>query len=170
MYTRHAVVATSLGQVTIAASGSSITGLYFPQHRYAPSPEQLGDLVEASVDPQISDASQQLLAYLAGDLTEFVLPLATAGDLFQERVWTLLQEIPYGRTTSYGALAEQLGDSTLARRVGQAVGRNPLCVFIPCHRVVGADGALTGYAGGLQRKRQLLDVEAPVPGSADALF
>lgn len=170
MNTRHALIPTPLGQVTIAASGSSITGLSFPQHRHGPAPEQLGDLVETAADPLLLDASQQLLAYLAGESTGFTLPLATAGNPFQERVWTLLQDIPYGQTTTYGSLAERLGDMTLARRVGHAVGRNPLCVFIPCHRVVGADGALTGYAGGLERKRQLLDVEATALATAGTLL
>ena len=90
------------------------------------------------------------------------MPLVTRGDDFSERVWKLLREIPYGQTTTYGALAERLGDKSLAQRVGDAVGHNPLCVFIPCHRVVGANGALTGYAGGLKRKQFLLELEEPV--------
>ena len=97
----------------------------------------------------------------------------TSGSPFEERVWTLLGEIPYGQTTSYGALAGQLGDRALAQEVGRAVGRNPLSVIVPCHRVLGAGGKLTGYAGGLARKRSLLELEgaiAPEPVPAAALF
>ena len=96
--------------------------------------------------------------------------IATAGDEFSERVWALLKEIPYGETTTYGALAAALGNPRLAQRVGQCVGHNPISVIIPCHRVVGADGSLTGYAGGLDRKRRLLDLEEPPEVAAARLF
>lgn len=98
------------------------------------------------------------------------MPTRTGGDEFFEQVWALLCEIPYGQTTTYGALAERLGDRRLAQRVGQAVGRNPISILIPCHRVLGADGSLTGYAGGLDRKRFLLELEEPVEASASRLF
>ena len=90
----------------------------------------------------------------------FDLPTATHGSAFEERVWALLRELPFGETTTYGDLAESLGDRNLARRVGQAVGRNPLSIVVGCHRVVGKGGELRGYAGGLDRKRFLLDLEA----------
>ena len=101
------------------------------------------------------------------------LATATSGDRFQQRVWRLIDEIPYGETTTYGELARELGDPSLARAVGSAVGRNPLSVIVPCHRVVGKDGELTGYAGGLERKRFLLDLEAAagvVGGTPSRLF
>jgi methylated-DNA-[protein]-cysteine S-methyltransferase len=98
------------------------------------------------------------------------MPLAAAGDTFQRLVWDEVAAIPRGQTTTYGRIAEQLGDRGLAYRVGQAVGANPLCIFVPCHRVVGANGALTGYAGGLQRKQALLELEEPAEVSAGRLF
>jgi methylated-DNA-[protein]-cysteine S-methyltransferase len=100
----------------------------------------------------------------------FDLPLAVDGDEFQRRVWAMLDEIPFGETTTYGELAERLGDKALAQRVGQAVGHNPLSIVVPCHRVVGKDGKLTGYAGGLKRKQFLLDLEEPAAVKSERLF
>ena len=97
-------------------------------------------------------------------------PLATNGDEYQERVWSLVRQIPYGETVTYGDLAGQLGGGTTPQEVGAAVGRNPVCLLVPCHRVVGAGGKLTGYAGGLARKRLLLDLEAEVGRRASRLF
>ena len=98
------------------------------------------------------------------------MPVATNGDEHEERVWSLVRQIPYGETATYGDLARQLGDGTTPQEVGAAVGRNPVCLLVPCHRVVGAGGRLTGYAGGLVRKRFLLDLEAEVTGRATRLF
>lgn len=160
--TRHAVVDTAdLGEVTLVADGDAVTGLYFRHHWYRPADEALGELVPLGDDALLTRAAGELAEYLAGRRREFEVPTATAGDPFQERVWALLRAIPYGRTTTYGDLAGELGDRTLAQQVGQAVGRNPVCVLVPCHRVVGADGRLTGYAGGLRRKRALLELEDP---------
>jgi methylated-DNA-[protein]-cysteine S-methyltransferase len=105
--------------------------------------------------------ARQLGEYFAGERTGFELALDPPGDAFDRRVWELVAGIPYGRTRTYGELARDLGDPALAQAVGAANGRNPLCVVVPCHRVIGADGGLTGYAGGLPRKRFLLDLEAP---------
>ena len=105
---------------------------------------------------------EQLDAYFAGELSEFDLPLAPHGTPFQRRVWDELSRIPFGETTSYSELARRLGDPKLVRAVGLANGRNPLAIVIPCHRVIGAGGSLTGYGGGLDRKRWLLDLEARV--------
>jgi methylated-DNA-[protein]-cysteine S-methyltransferase len=102
----------------------------------------------------------QLAEYFAGARTTFDLPLALAGSPFQLRVWRALQDIPYGATTRYGALARRIGVPSAARAIGVANGQNPVCVIVPCHRVIGADGSLTGYGGGLERKRLLLDLEA----------
>jgi methylated-DNA-[protein]-cysteine S-methyltransferase len=106
---------------------------------------------------------RQLGEYFAGQRRAFELDLDLHGDEFDKRVWALVAAIPYGQTRSYGQLARELGDPGLAQQVGVANARNRLCIVVPCHRVVGADGRLTGYAGGLARKRALLELEAPVP-------
>jgi methylated-DNA-[protein]-cysteine S-methyltransferase len=121
-------------------------------------------------DALLEAAWEQLAEYLDGVRVEFDLPTATSGSDFQERVWALLREIPYGETTTYGAIAERLGDRALAREVGGAVGRNPLSIVVGCHRVIGADGSLTGYAGGLDRKRSLLELEGSIDPEPVALF
>lgn len=170
MDVRHAVVETALGEITLVGRADALAGLYFRHHWHRPAIADLGRRVEAADDPLFGRAHVQLAEYLGGTRRLFDLPTATHGDPFQERVWALLAEIPYGRTTTYGALAEQLGDRGLAQQVGQAVGRNPLCVVVPCHRVVGRDGSLTGYAGGLPRKRALLELEEPSPVAVGKLF
>ena len=170
MNTRHAVTTTELGEITLVAEGDALIGLYFPRHWYKPSQAAFGERVQLSTDPLLSEAAAQLDEYLNGDRRTFDLRSATRGDAFQERVWELLKGIPFGETTTYGALADALGDKTLAQSVGEAAGRNPLCVIIPCHRVVGKDGRLTGYAGGLPRKRFLLGLEEPAPAKAGQLF
>ena len=119
--------------------------------------------------PVLVETATQLTAYFAGQRRDFDLPLAPAGSDFQQRVWAELRRIDYGRTASYGEVARRLGLTNAASRaVGLANGRNPIPIVIPCHRVIGADGTLTGYAGGLPRKRLLLGLEQPV--SQDALF
>ena len=170
MDVRHVVADTLLGKVTLVASGESVVGLYFPHHWYRPAQDSLGAEVPVAEDALLNLAAGQLGEYLAGKRASFELPVATNGDPFQERVWGLLRDIPRGETVTYGALAQELGDRGLAQSVGQAVGRNPLCVIVPCHRVVGADGRLTGYAGGLKRKQFLLDLEEPARVKAGRLF
>jgi methylated-DNA-[protein]-cysteine S-methyltransferase len=155
MSTTHTVVGSPLGDLTLVADDGSLTGLYFRHHWYRPDPASFG----ARDDSGFGDVTRQLGEYFAGERTEFDLPLDPRGDGFQQLVWKLISRIPYGQTTSYGDLARQLGDGTAAKDVGQAVGRNPLSVIVPCHRVVGKGGQLTGYAGGLARKRFLLDLE-----------
>ena len=151
----HTVLATRLGELTIVRDGGLLTGLYYPHHWYKPSPASFGP----RTDQGFADVTRQLGEYLDGTRTQFHLPLDARGSEFQRRVWELIAEIPYGHTTSYGDLARRLGGDTDARDVGAAVGRNPLSILIPCHRVVGSTGKLTGYAGGLTRKRALLDLE-----------
>jgi methylated-DNA-[protein]-cysteine S-methyltransferase len=107
-----------------------------------------------------ADASEQLSEYFAGERTSFDVPLVLNGAPFQERAWRALQEIPYGETISYGEQARRIGRPSAARAVGMANGRNPIAVIVPCHRVIGANGTLTGYGGGIERKRLLLDLEA----------
>ncbi len=155
MSTTHTVTGSPLGDLTLVAGDGSLTGLYFRHHWYRPDPASFG----TRDDTGFGDVTRQLSEYFAGERTEFDLPLDPRGDGFQQLVWKLISRIPYGQTTSYGDLARQLGDGTAAKDVGQAVGRNPLSVIVPCHRVVGKDGQLTGYAGGLPRKRFLLDLE-----------
>ena len=166
MRTRHALVETSLGALTVVAADDAIVGLYFPGHWYLPPAASLGERVDA--DPLVDETAAQLAEFLDGSRTGFDLPVSTAGSPLQERVWAILRDIPYGATTTYGAIAAQLGDRALAQSVGQAVGHNPVSIIIPCHRVLGSSGRLTGYAGGVERKRALLDLESPA--APDVLF
>lgn len=170
MSIRHIEANTSLGQVTIVADGDAVTGLYFQHHIRRPAQDSFGTRVDVRTDSLLLEAYQQLTDYLAGSRSSFDLPLVAAGNDFQRSVWSLVADIPRGSTTTYGQIAEQLGDRALAYPVGQAVGANPLCVFIPCHRVIGANGSLTGYAGGLKRKQALLKLEEPAPAVAGRLF
>lgn len=170
MSRRHVVVDTDLGPITLTAMGGAVAGLYFRHHIRRPAQLRLGPEVAASVDPLLGEAARQLHAYLFGERADFDLPLTAEGNDFQRAVWGIVARIPRGERTTYGCIAGQLGDRTIAYRVGQAVGANPLCILVPCHRVVGANGALTGYAGGLQRKRALLELEEPAPVRAGRLF
>ncbi|WP_426562915.1 methylated-DNA--[protein]-cysteine S-methyltransferase [Angustibacter sp. McL0619] len=170
MSTRHAVVGTLIGDVTVVADGDAVVGLYFPQHWTNPDRTAFGPQVDPDDDALLTRVRLQLGEYLAGERQSFDLPTAASGSAFEHRVWEMLEQIPYGETTSYGEIAESLGDRNLARMVGRAVGHNPLSVVVPCHRVVGKDGKLTGYAGGLERKHFLLDLEGLAPVGADRLF
>jgi methylated-DNA-[protein]-cysteine S-methyltransferase len=170
MQTRHTVIDSPLGELTLVADGDTLTGVYFRHHWHPPTADALGQFVEPAADELFRRASDQLHEYLAGERTQFDLPIALVGDPGQRRVWELLAAIGYGQTKTYGELAAELADGTTAYEVGQAVGHNPLSIVMPCHRVVGKDGALTGYAGGLRRKRFLLDLEEPAPAVAGKLF
>jgi methylated-DNA-[protein]-cysteine S-methyltransferase len=163
---KHTTIASKLGELTVVARGDTVVGLYFPSHCYRPDPATFGAHSENDFDAVRDQISQ----YLAGERQEFTVAVATSGDAHQERIWTLVRQIPYGRTTTYGDLARRLGDSITPQEVGTAVGRNPVCLLVPCHRVLGAGGKPTGYAGGLPRKRFLLDLEAEVSGQAGKLF
>ena len=159
MYTRHTIVESKIGQLIVVATDDSIVGIYYPHHWTRPSSSIFGVAVDPGSDSLLTVAVEQLTDYLDGTRKSFELPLATSGNPFQERVWAVLNEIPYGETITYGEIAEKLGDRSLARIVGQAVGHNPLSIIVPCHRVIGKNGSLTGYAGGLERKQQLLGLE-----------
>ena len=163
----HTVIDSVVGTLTLVAEDGAIVGLYMDLQRHRPDDEKLGepDPRGREVEP-FKSAADQLDAYFAGELTDFDVPLAPHGSEFQRRVWAALQEIPYGRTESYGELAGRIGSPGGARAVGLANGKNPIGIIIPCHRVVGADGSLTGYGGGLDRKKQLLDLELAVSGAA----
>ena len=153
--TEHTVVATRLGELTVVRDGGSLTGLYFPRHWPRPDRATFG----ARTDRGFEEMSRQLDEYLAGERSTFDLPVEARGTEFQRRVWDLITLVPYGQTTTYGDLARRLGEDVSPQDVGAAVGRNPLCILIPCHRVIGSTGKLTGYAGGLDRKRALLEIE-----------
>lgn len=163
----HTVIDSVVGFLTLVADDGAIVGLYMNLQRHRPADADLGDPEPRGREAEpFTAAAGQLDAYFAGVLTRFDLPLAPAGSEFQQRVWAALQEIPYGQTESYGKLAARVGSPGGARAVGLANGKNPISIIIPCHRVVGADGSLTGYGGGLDRKKQLLDLETRVVGAA----
>ena len=140
-----------VGRLLLSADGSSLTGVHFPSSR-----EPLAtDVVDRS-DPLLRMACEQLLEYFAGRRQTFQLPLAAHGSNFQQRVWAELSRIPFGETISYGELALRLGDKGASRAVGLANNRNPIPIIVPCHRVIGADGSMVGFGGGLDRKQWLL--------------
>jgi methylated-DNA-[protein]-cysteine S-methyltransferase len=160
MQATHAVIDSPLGELTLVAHDGVLAGLYFAEHARRPDPATFG----CRSDSGLEDVIRQLGEYFRGARTRFDLPLRPRGNAFQQRVWGLLCGIPYGETRTYGQLASALGDPGLAREVGWANGRNPLSIVVPCHRVIGADGGLVGYAGGLGRKRLLLELEGAVAG------
>ena len=161
---------SAVGELLLTADADGLTGVYFEPRRRGPSRDDVAAWRRDAAHPVLAAARAQLAAYFAGELTAFDLPLAPQGTPFQRRVWDALLEIPYGATTSYGALARRLGDPRATRAVGAANGRNPLSIVVPCHRVVGADGALTGFGGGIERKRWLLAHEgARAGGLPDAV-
>ena len=151
----HTIIDSPLGDLTLVADGGALCAVYFPEHRHRPGPATFG----ARDGGGFAEPARQLAEYFAGARTAFDLPTAAAGAAFQRRVWALVARIPYGQTSTYRALAAALGNPALARAVGAANGRNPLSVIVPCHRVLGSDGGLTGYGGGLDRKRRLLALE-----------
>jgi methylated-DNA-[protein]-cysteine S-methyltransferase len=156
MSTTHTIIQSPIGELILVAEDATLSGVYFPGHWTRPDPATFGERSERRLEA----VEEQLAEYFAGERTRFELPTSVRGETFQRQVWDLIDRIPYGQTATYGELASELGNPTLARKVGHAVGHNPLSVIVPCHRVVGKDGKLTGYAGGLERKRFLLDLEA----------
>lgn len=157
--TSQTTLLTELGEVRVVATDSAVTGLYFRRQQREPPAGAAGPVVRPDEHPVLAATVQQLGEYLAGERRSFDLPLAPHGNEFQQSVWRLLLEIPYGSTTTYGELAQRLGQPGAAQAVGTANARNPIGIIIPCHRVIGSDGSLTGYAGGLNRKRRLLELE-----------
>jgi methylated-DNA-[protein]-cysteine S-methyltransferase len=160
MNTHHHIlqrrIATPLGPLTAARSATGLSGLWFEGQKHHPGPLDVPE--DDGSDPVLAAAEAALKAYFAG--RAYTLPpLDPAGTAFQREVWRALLEIAPGASDTYGHLAERLGRAQAARALGAAVGRNPISVLIPCHRVVGADGSLTGYAGGLERKKALLSLE-----------
>jgi methylated-DNA-[protein]-cysteine S-methyltransferase len=170
MNTRHAVIDSPLGELTLVADGAELIGLYFRHHWYRPAADTFGPRVDAESDALLAGARDELSDYLTGARTEFDVPTGLRGGELQRRVWDRLTTIPYGETITYGELAAELNDGSTAQEVGAAVGRNPLSIVVPCHRVVGKNGKLTGYAGGLERKKFLLDLEEPAERREARLF
>jgi len=160
----HTVVNSPVGPLTLVAADGALAGLYMDEQRHRPEPETLGEPDTGRARDLFAEVSSQLEQYFDGDRTEFDLTLALDGTAFQRRVWAALQDIPYGQTLSYGQLADQIGQPSAARAVGLANGKNPIGIIVPCHRVVGADGSLTGYGGGIERKHYLLAHERRVSG------
>jgi methylated-DNA-[protein]-cysteine S-methyltransferase len=157
MTTTHTIIESPIGELTLVAVDGALSGVYFPGHWTRPDRASFGERTGRGFER----AEGQLAEYFAGERRTFAIATCRLGEGFQRKVWSLIERIPYGATTTYGELARELGDATLARAVGGAVGHNPLSVIVPCHRVVGKDGQLIGYAGGLERKRFLLELEAP---------
>ncbi|MBV9795931.1 MAG: methylated-DNA--[protein]-cysteine S-methyltransferase [Actinobacteria bacterium] len=170
MSTRHTIVETPIGPLTLVRDDDGITGVYYPHHWTRPDPATFGPRVEAADDRGFDGIAAQLGEYFAGERREFELPLTPHGDEGAQRVWKLLAEIPHGRTTTYGELARRVGGDVTAQEIGGFVGANPLSILIPCHRVVGANGKLTGYAGGLKRKQRLLELEGAIPAEPAGLW
>jgi methylated-DNA-[protein]-cysteine S-methyltransferase len=147
-----------LGQILLVATGEALTGLHFAGEKYYPA--MAAEWRRQPAAKIILHAREQLDEYFAGKRKTFDLMVDPAGTTFQRGVWRALQKIPYGATTNYGAVAQRIGKPSASRAVGAANGRNPISIVIPCHRVIGANGDLTGYAGGMERKDALLRLEA----------
>ncbi|MEU6319045.1 methylated-DNA--[protein]-cysteine S-methyltransferase [Streptomyces sp. NPDC047009] len=152
---QYTVIDSPYGPLTLVADDGVLCGLYMVGQRHRPPEESFGE----PDDAPFGEAIDQLRAYFAGELKEFTLELRLHGTPFQRSVWKQLSRIPYGETRSYGQLADLLGNPGASRAVGLANGKNPVGIVVPCHRVIGAGGGLTGYGGGLDRKRRLLDFE-----------
>lgn len=156
---RYAVAATGFGDFTLVADDAALTQVHYPG--VCPPPDgSWGVQVALGEHPVLAAAAAQLTEFLAGDRTSFEVPLRPRGTDFQRVAWAALLHIPYGETRTYREQAESVGRPSAVRAIGAANGRNPLPIFVPCHRVVGSSGALTGYAGGVDLKRRLLDLES----------
>ena len=150
------VVASPVGPLSLASNGAALTGLAFEKQAHAC---KALEEAEEGDDAVLREARKQLAAYFAGDLKKFDLPLAPSGTDFQERVWKALRTIPFGKTASYADIALKIGAPKAMRAVGAANGRNPIAIIVPCHRVIGANGSMTGFGGGIERKQFLLALE-----------
>jgi methylated-DNA-[protein]-cysteine S-methyltransferase len=156
---------TPIGMVRLCADDDGLRGLYLPDHRPAPPAEVAHAMAVAASDPgPFAAVLEQLGEYFAGQRRQFEVALSLQGTEFQRAVWQALLDVPYGHTVTYAELAEQLGRRSAVRALGAANSRNPVSIIVPCHRLVGSDGALTGYAGGVARKQFLLDLERRTAG------
>jgi methylated-DNA-[protein]-cysteine S-methyltransferase len=159
---RYARFATPMGTLYATAKGGALTGIHFEGGRHAP--EIAREWQEDAAHAPFAECARQLAEYFAGKRDTFELPLAPEGTEFQQRVWKEIANIPYGETITYAQLAARAGAPGSARAAGAATGRNPLSIVVPCHRVIGTSGSLTGYAGGLTRKTRLLQIENAMQG------
>lgn len=150
-------IPSPIGRLTLAASPRGLMAIYMEEHSKPAGDRRLWS--EAHSHPILTETRKQLASYFAGTLREFELPLDLIGTPFQKAAWKALMEIPYGETRSYAEQATLCGKPKAVRAIGTANGRNPISIIVPCHRVIGKDGSLTGYGGGLERKRFLLDLE-----------
>lgn len=149
------LVPSPLGKILLTADGDALTGVWFVDGKRTPTVKEIGNRENSA----LAQGKQWLEIYFSGQEPDFLPSLHPYGTPFQKKVWALLLKIPYGQTVTYGELAKRLGKKMSTQAIGGAVGRNPISIMVPCHRVVGADGSLTGYAGGLERKRFLLELE-----------
>jgi methylated-DNA-[protein]-cysteine S-methyltransferase len=158
--TYYTLIESPIEPLLLTSDGTALTGLWMNVPRQSPWVSE--GWTRSDDAAPFAEASRQLALYFEGRLTQFDLPLAARGTPFQQRVWEELKTIPYGATVSYGELARRIGQPSASRAVGMANGRNPIGIIVPCHRVIGANGKLTGYGGGLPRKEALLALEASV--------
>ena len=161
--TQYDVFESPIGALTVGTDGSCITSIHIEGDRHFSQPP--AHWVKDPSHPVLRHAKAELAAYFAGKLQDFNLPVAYLGTPFQVDVWRAIREIPFGSTTSYAAIAERIGKPKAVRAVGTAVGRNPLCIVIPCHRVLASDNSLGGYVAGIERKKKLLALEEKRPQS-----
>jgi methylated-DNA-[protein]-cysteine S-methyltransferase len=162
----HTTIDSPIGRLTLVATDGVLCGVYLDGQLHLPDPAAFGPRVSHGFE----EAEEQFAGYFAGQREDFTLPVRPAGSEFQRRVWQTLTTIPYGQTWTYAQLAGAIGRLDRIRAVAAANARNPVAIAIPCHRVIGSDGSLTGYAGGLARKRFLLELESPVGAAAGRLF
>jgi methylated-DNA-[protein]-cysteine S-methyltransferase len=161
----YTVIDSPIGELTLVDDGTAdrpgtaLRALYMVEHRHAPSVDLFGPRVVASDSPVLALAAEQLAEYFSGTRVAFDVPTAPIGTVFQVAVWQQLRQIPFGETWTYGEIATRLGNPKAVRAVGLANGRNPLSIIVPCHRVIGANGAMTGFGGGIERKEFLLGLE-----------
>ena len=157
--TNYSIMKTELGDLTLVANESELIGIYFEKHRHMPKMQKTWTLNPRH--PVLLQAEKQLKEYFAGKRDTFSIPMNFAGTDFQKKIWKEIAQIPFGKTISYGELARKAGKPKAIRAAGAATGRNPVSIIVPCHRVLGKNNAITGYAGGLDRKRHLLALENP---------
>ncbi|MDN5754722.1 MAG: methylated-DNA--[protein]-cysteine S-methyltransferase [Micrococcaceae bacterium] len=165
---RYAYMDSPIGRIRLSATGKGLAGVHMEDHAHQPAgPPEGTEVSDSAPCPIIGQGIDELGEYFAGTRTRFDVTLDPSGTDFQQRVWALLRTIDHGTTRSYGDLAAELGDPHLSRAVGTANGRNPLSIIVPCHRVIGADGSMTGYGGGVDRKLFLLRLEGVLPSAED---
>jgi len=168
--TYWALYEAPIGEILLVADETGLRELHLPGSHDGPGDDRTDDRVEAGVSAPLDEALEQLGAYFAGELTTFELPLVPRGTSFQQQVWWALADIPYARTESYGSVAKRIGNPRASRAVGMANNKNPLPIVLPCHRVIGSDGRLVGYGGGLWMKEWLLRHEATTAERTGALL